>query len=486
MTTRRPGPYPSDKRNLDARVVTAEVINAQTINAKVVNGANGSIWEYDDPDARNHVRLLTDDYSLSDIVFGAAGLESASAGPNTRRLFYDVTNGALRVGEASGAQWDIANRGVLSTAFGLDNTASAPRSAILAGEGHAIDSSSSNSLILGGGEGRGANHVILGSVDALIGSGSGSRITNANSAVIVGGIGNVVDGGESSGIFTGDSNEIVAPAPGTTTGNSAIISGERNAIGQSASSFFTVNFSGNAQECAIVAGQQNVISGDFANGRQVFHCAIACGQRNGIGARTVSWPPPPGASGSVEHSCIAGGENNSIVNVGATVIRAFIGGGTENEVSGDNSAVLCGDTNVCTAPQSAILAGTSQTLSTPDTAQTQNFVVTGGVRTSQLRRVAVSDDIEEDDYIVIATAAPITLTLPPATVSNAGRTYIIKKQAGAGDVTVVGDGAETIASSTGAANTYVLSTATPGDVYGVTLVNSGVGTWDIIGQMTTE
>jgi hypothetical protein len=484
----QPGPYPSEKPNTDTRVVTAEIINARVLNATDINSPALSvpIWEYDHPDDRNHVRLLTDDHKRSDIVFGAAGLESTDAGADTRRLMYDVTNGAIRAGEASGTQWDLANRGANSVAFGLDNTASAPRSAILCGEGHAIDSSSFNASILAGGEGPGAQHVIVGSVDALIGAGSGHRVSSANSAFVLCGIRNTVNGGTSSGIVGGEDNELLGPLPSTTSGKSVILCGQRNAIGQSASSFFDVNFSGNAERCAIVAGNQNAVSGDLGNGRQVFNSVILCGQRNGIGVLTTAWPAPVGASGSVENSCIAAGENNSIVLVGGAVVRSFIGCGTENVVSGDNSAVLSGFRNVCTAARSAILAGSNQDLDDDDTAQTQNLVVTGALRTTMIRLVGVSDNVDESDFIVIATAAPITLTLPSATVSNPGRTYIIKKRTGAGNVTIAANGVETIASSTGTANTYTLSTATPGDIYGITLVNSGAGTWDIIDQMTSQ
>lgn len=53
-----------------------------------------------------------------DFIVGSYQLDDTTTGNQDRRMFFDVSKGAFRAGEADGDQWDDANVGVASTAFG--------------------------------------------------------------------------------------------------------------------------------------------------------------------------------------------------------------------------------------------------------------------------------------------------------------------------------------------------------------------------------
>ena len=71
--------------------------------------------------------------SAGDFIVGSYQLDDTATGSQDYRMFFDVSKGAFRAGEAQGAQWDDANVGLRSTAFGQNSTASGPYS-IAAGE----------------------------------------------------------------------------------------------------------------------------------------------------------------------------------------------------------------------------------------------------------------------------------------------------------------------------------------------------------------
>ena len=63
-----------------------------------------------------------------DFIVGSYQLDDTTTGNQDYRMFFDVSKGAFRAGYATGTQWDDANVGANSTAFGLSTTASGSRS----------------------------------------------------------------------------------------------------------------------------------------------------------------------------------------------------------------------------------------------------------------------------------------------------------------------------------------------------------------------
>src|SRR5690606_37317662 len=57
-------------------------------------------------------------------VFGSTALDNIAGTDDNNRMFFNKAKGAFRAGRASGTQWDDADVGVYSVAFGYDNTAS--------------------------------------------------------------------------------------------------------------------------------------------------------------------------------------------------------------------------------------------------------------------------------------------------------------------------------------------------------------------------
>lgn len=74
------------------------------------------------------------------------------------------------------------------------------------------------------------------------------------------------------------------------------------------------------------------------------------------------------------------------------------------------------------------------------------YLVNGSVMSAQYRNVTTSGNVQSGDYLIVAdaTAAPITLTLPPAALVP-GRMYAFKRiNSGANAVIIDGYAAETI------------------------------------------
>ena len=85
----------------------------------------------------------------NDFVFGSSSSTIHQAGQNSR-LIFDTSTGSLRAGVTTGTQWDIANRGANSVAFGFNNTTSAASSSVLGGTSNMIDVAGTNNAILAG------------------------------------------------------------------------------------------------------------------------------------------------------------------------------------------------------------------------------------------------------------------------------------------------------------------------------------------------
>ena len=67
------------------------------------------------------------DETTYDFVFGSTQLDGDGNADHYRRLFFDKSKGAFRAGYTTDASWDESNLGGISTAFGVNNTASGSR-----------------------------------------------------------------------------------------------------------------------------------------------------------------------------------------------------------------------------------------------------------------------------------------------------------------------------------------------------------------------
>lgn len=79
--------------------------------------------------------LATDDF-----VFGSSSLDDDGDANHDSRLIFDKSNGSFRAGRVASTQWNSANRGNFSVAFGANNMASGNHSGVLAGESNTASS----------------------------------------------------------------------------------------------------------------------------------------------------------------------------------------------------------------------------------------------------------------------------------------------------------------------------------------------------------
>jgi hypothetical protein len=148
-------------------------------------------WEIRDPlDAGSVLTYMQNittpfpgaDITVNDLVFGSTSLNDIGPDGNSRLLF-DKSKSAFRAGFASATQWDDASRGVMSVAFGEDNTADGDHSVVAGGS----DSFATGQYaVIGGGE----NHNVVGDY-SVVGGGS-SHVIDGTYAVVSGGINNQV------------------------------------------------------------------------------------------------------------------------------------------------------------------------------------------------------------------------------------------------------------------------------------------------------
>ncbi|MFT7433591.1 MAG: hypothetical protein ACI9TY_001228 [Alphaproteobacteria bacterium] len=89
----------------------------------------------------------TTDVANKDFIFGAPQLDDSGNVDHDKRMFFDKSKGAFRVGRALGAQWDNANIGDQSVAMGSETIASGTNSTAMGGNSNA---SGTNSTAIGG------------------------------------------------------------------------------------------------------------------------------------------------------------------------------------------------------------------------------------------------------------------------------------------------------------------------------------------------
>jgi len=251
---------------------------ANTIELESTGSGGSSLWTL--ANTNDFVQDISNpgvSFGGNNLTFGANGTESTEVGANTTRFFFisdsaDPSYGSLRAGTATAAQWDVANRGLNSVAFGVDNQASAETSSILGGSGNVIQSGSRSSAILAGGDNRiedtalfsaivcgernfirnqvdntrcgilaGSSNEILVSVDSSISSGFNSQINLSNNSSMSSGTLNLISQAANSFIGAGSSNQIFS------SDNISIVSGSNHII------------SASSNRCSVLTGNTNVI-----------------------------------------------------------------------------------------------------------------------------------------------------------------------------------------------------------------------------------
>ena len=94
------------------------------------------------------------------LVFGSVDTEHISGSVGIKRMLFDRHKGAFRAGGVTSTQWDDGSRGDFSIAFGSENTAAGPHTAVLSGSANTCNSTSSLSAITHG-TGNIINHTSL-------------------------------------------------------------------------------------------------------------------------------------------------------------------------------------------------------------------------------------------------------------------------------------------------------------------------------------
>jgi hypothetical protein len=208
-------------------------------------------------------------FGVNNLTFGADGTESSEVGANTTRFFFiadssDSSYGSLRAGRATGTQWDLSNRGLLSVAFGNDNICSSFASCVSGGTLNIIDSTCTDSFI---GAGK-VNSILTDSISSSIVSGQGNIIEDSsNLSSILTGETNIIRGSVLSNINSGNQNVIEA-----FSNSSSILCGLQNNIN---SSFYSSILSG--QGHSIENSANSFISGGFSNVMVTgSDCSIIC------------------------------------------------------------------------------------------------------------------------------------------------------------------------------------------------------------------
>ena len=110
------------------------VFDNTTLSFWYYDGTNwteiGNATSYSPFDTSNNVVLLNSnvaDETTHDFVFGSTQLDDDGNTDHDRRFFFDKSNASFRAGYMTGNEWDEANRGSQSVAFGESNIASGNR-----------------------------------------------------------------------------------------------------------------------------------------------------------------------------------------------------------------------------------------------------------------------------------------------------------------------------------------------------------------------
>jgi hypothetical protein len=306
------------------------------------------------------------DFDLDSFVFGSPSLDEPVDANHYNRIIFDKNKAAFRAGRATGAQWDNANRGSHSAAFGRDNTVGAARSTIAGGDANTIFLTGTESGIVAGSSNSASgvgNFIGAGTGNAIAATTPGSAIiagqnntveATTNFAIIGSGNANTVEtGANRSGIFSGNTNTIETSALDgfigagstnrirTSSSYSGILSGNTNTIGDGTAA---------AQYAAIVGGNSNIVYSNYS--------IIGGGDNNqvvptdGVDAPVTTtytgiFGGRDGLILGARYAVIAGGFDNSVQKTATDVASDYssILGGSENAVTGTYCAIGGGQNN---------------------------------------------------------------------------------------------------------------------------------------------
>ncbi len=265
--------------------------------------------------------------------------DTMPAGPKVA-FIWNPRKIAIRAGGVQGSQWDDANVGLGSVAFGLNNVA--------AGNGSVVGGGSNDTVIAQYGTiGGGTKNYVSGQYGTVAGGylnraeglrsavgGGYGNIARGTGSFVGGGVGNLADGGtyifNGAVVAGGNNNKALGQTSAITGGQNNVAAGHHTFVGgghgnkvYGQSSVIvgggTVSLGdtnvvwGNVS--GIVVGTQNVVTGDSA--------LIGSGRANRIDAA---------------YGVIGGGKENQIPSAAAF---GFIGSGWKN-VAGDSFAVVVG------------------------------------------------------------------------------------------------------------------------------------------------
>lgn len=214
-----------------------------------------------------NITYLTDDF-----VIGSTQLDDDSGAgvAKDRRMFFEKSTGSFRAGLATGTQWDSANRGLGSVAFGRNNSAAQSYSGVFGGNTNMVSPSNNaaQAAIVGGLN----NQIATVSVsdNSVIVGGTSGIVNSPNAFMIGGSSGNVTVSGalnsESSGALGGDNPTI------TGCKNSISLGGDNLILGATMKDAVNVSTQGLGQ--VAVGGYKNrttfqahhgIVHGSYAN-----------------------------------------------------------------------------------------------------------------------------------------------------------------------------------------------------------------------------
>lgn len=266
------------------------------------------------------IRQRDEDYTSSglDFVFGSYKLDDMSdSGKGDERFIFDKSKGAFRAGSVDSSQWDEANRGDYSAAFGRNNTSSGIASLVA---GHTNDDSSNYSFVSG------KDNLSAGDYSVLGGNNNNSSAQNT--------------------IVAGEENIVI--------GNYNSVAGTKNDVGG---------------EGVIVAGYNNYNRGNYnvvfgSNNSSKNDGAVTANSQNSLIVGSQN-------DGRSPSSIIVGSQN--FVQMTAAGSAVF---GTNNNVLSPNSLVF-GDRAISKVPGE--LVHTYGRFASNGDAQTSEFVVRGQI-----------------------------------------------------------------------------------------------------------
>lgn len=266
------------------------------------------------------------------------------------RLIWYPRKAAFRAGHVDGNQWDDANTGNYSSAFGKNSTASGDYSVV--GGGDSNTSSGNYSNVIGG-----QNNTASGDYSAIIGgdsntatqqyatvTGGQSNSAIANFATVLGGQNNQAVALYST-IGGGANNQILTPYSNINGGKDHRITGTLgySVIGGGLNNQITADYG------VISGGENNTVYDSYAS--------IGGGKNNEAGAGgSPSYARVSGGQtnrATAPYSTISGGKENTTLGSYST-----IGGGWQNTASADYSVVAGGERNTASGLSSIILGGT--------------------------------------------------------------------------------------------------------------------------------